>query len=174
MSENESTIGKIKCIECRKYFALKDNMLNTKWPVAWYIGGGISGVIGFTIGHTIVNFFYEEGFDRSFFLENSKVAFAVLFGMGGGYIAERVFGFARLKCPHCNTAFNRQELFLTAAGQGDAEAQYRLGRCYLAGEDVIKDESEAIKWFRQAAEQGHEEARDALRQIEDTTKASET
>ena len=46
-----------------------------------------------------------------------------------------------------------------AAEQGDAEAQYKLGGCYLDGEGVARDKTEALKWWRKAAEQGHEEAR---------------
>ena len=41
-----------------------------------------------------------------------------------------------------------------AAEQGQAEAQYRLGSCYLEGSGVIKDEAEAVKWYRKAADQG--------------------
>ena len=44
-----------------------------------------------------------------------------------------------------------------AAEQGDADAQYRLGECYAA-----KDETEALKWYHKAAEQGHEGAKGRL------------
>jgi len=43
---------------------------------------------------------------------------------------------------------------LTAAEQGDAEAQYNLGVRYANGEGVPEDYKEAVKWFRKAAEQG--------------------
>lgn len=42
-----------------------------------------------------------------------------------------------------------------AAEQGEADAQYRLG-CYA------KDETEALKWYHKAAEQGHEGAKSRL------------
>ncbi len=45
------------------------------------------------------------------------------------------------------------------AAQGNAEAQYELGECYLWGYGVDVDEAEAIKWYRKAAEQGHADAR---------------
>lgn len=45
-----------------------------------------------------------------------------------------------------------------AAEDGDAEAQYSLGRCYHSGDGVDEDRVEAVKWFRKAAEQGHAEA----------------
>ena len=41
-----------------------------------------------------------------------------------------------------------------AADQGDAAAQYNLGRMYANGEGVLKDFAEAVRWYRMAAEQG--------------------
>ena len=49
-----------------------------------------------------------------------------------------------------------------AAEQGDAEAQYKLGLSYYIGEDVEKDYTKAVKWFRKAADQGHAEAQTSL------------
>ena len=37
----------------------------------------------------------------------------------------------------------------------DAEEQFQLGKRYFEGIGVFKDEVEAAKWFRLAAEQGH-------------------
>ena len=43
---------------------------------------------------------------------------------------------------------------LTArAATGDSNSEYRLGLCYYNGDGVAKDYSEAVKWFRKAAEQ---------------------
>ncbi len=42
-----------------------------------------------------------------------------------------------------------------AADQGDADAQFTLGRMYGKGEGVAQDHEEAAKWSRKAAEQGH-------------------
>jgi TPR repeat protein len=40
------------------------------------------------------------------------------------------------------------------ADKGDAEAWYELGRAFFSGAlGVAKDEAEAVKWFRKAAEQ---------------------
>ena len=50
------------------------------------------------------------------------------------------------------------EATLKAAEQGDAEAQYDLGRMYLTGIGVPGDKAEAVKWTRKAAEQGHARA----------------
>src|SRR5437016_13655062 len=41
------------------------------------------------------------------------------------------------------------------AEQGDAEAQYRLGRVYQGGRGVAQDNAEAAKWYRRSAEQGY-------------------
>jgi len=43
--------------------------------------------------------------------------------------------------------------------------QYNLGVCYSSGLFVNKDEKEAVKWYRKAAEQGDVKSRDKLRQM---------
>lgn len=40
------------------------------------------------------------------------------------------------------------------AEQGDARAQYELGKAYADGEGVTRDLTESVKWYRKAAEQG--------------------
>ena len=55
-----------------------------------------------------------------------------------------------------------QEQAQDAAEQGDAAAQYNLGRMYTTGEGVPQDFAEAIAWYRQAAEQGHAPAQHNL------------
>ncbi|MDR3109877.1 MAG: sel1 repeat family protein [Planctomycetaceae bacterium] len=45
-----------------------------------------------------------------------------------------------------------------AANEGDAEAQWRLGRCYANGAGVSRSMSTAAKWFRKSAAQGNDEA----------------
>ena len=42
---------------------------------------------------------------------------------------------------------------LQRAKAGDAEAQFTLGYVYSNGAGVAKDRAEAIKWYRQAADQ---------------------
>ena len=49
------------------------------------------------------------------------------------------------------------------AKDGDATAQFNLGRCYYNGEGVAMDRSEAARWFRKAAEQGYLPAQEALK-----------
>ena len=41
-----------------------------------------------------------------------------------------------------------------AAEQGDAEAQFSLGVMYDFGEGVPQNDTEAVRWYRMAAEQG--------------------
>jgi len=48
------------------------------------------------------------------------------------------------------------------AEKGDAQAQYNLGVSYANGQGVPKDKAQAKQWYRKAAEQGFEQAQDAL------------
>jgi TPR repeat protein len=51
----------------------------------------------------------------------------------------------------------------TGADKGDAKAQYELGRAFFSGTlGVAKDEAEAVKWFRKAAEQNVADAQFSL------------
>lgn len=50
-----------------------------------------------------------------------------------------------------------------SATQGLASAQFVLGHMYVDGEGTGQDFQEAVKWFRLAAEQGHEAARKILK-----------
>jgi S1-C subfamily serine protease len=47
---------------------------------------------------------------------------------------------------------------LTAAEQGNAEAQANLGNMYEAGRGVTRDFQQALAWYSKAAEQGHPKA----------------
>ena len=47
----------------------------------------------------------------------------------------------------------------TRAANGDADAQFNLGKRYYKGEGVTKDFAEAVRWYRKAAEQGVAEAK---------------
>jgi TPR repeat protein len=48
--------------------------------------------------------------------------------------------------------------YLEAAEQGDAQAQYRLGRAFARGLGVEQNYEEALKWLRKAAEKGDADA----------------
>ena len=47
------------------------------------------------------------------------------------------------------------EELLKRANEGNVAAQFRLGMWYSDDEGDIKDDKEAVKWFRMASEQGH-------------------
>lgn len=52
---------------------------------------------------------------------------------------------------------------LKAKGEaGDPDAQNSLGVCYRLGAGVRKDEKEAVKWYRKAADRGHPKAQFSL------------
>ena len=46
-------------------------------------------------------------------------------------------------------------LYSKAAEKGYEAAQFHLGNCYARGAGVAADETEAYKWFKKAADQGH-------------------
>lgn len=54
---------------------------------------------------------------------------------------------------------NRHDLALhwlrLAAAQDYADAMHWLGRCYISGNGVEKDEAQGLAWLRKAAERGH-------------------
>ena len=52
-----------------------------------------------------------------------------------------------------------------AANSGHAEAQFNLGLMYFNGDGVTKDDVKAVKWFRKAANQGDEDAKEFLREL---------
>ena len=55
-----------------------------------------------------------------------------------------------------------------AALQGNAPAQYNLGRMYQWGKGVEKDLQQARFWFQKAIDNGHEKAKEALTKIKAT------
>lgn len=52
-------------------------------------------------------------------------------------------------------AFN---LFKKSAKQGNAEAQNKLGNCYMYGEGVAENKKEAVKWYIKSAKQNYRNA----------------
>ncbi|MDH2998852.1 hypothetical protein A1D22_03145 [Pasteurellaceae bacterium LFhippo2] len=51
--------------------------------------------------------------------------------------------------------YNRLELVLPQANQGDAQAQFNVGVIYMLGWNQSIDYAEALKWFQKSAAQGH-------------------
>jgi TPR repeat protein len=54
------------------------------------------------------------------------------------------------------------EQWRTAAEQGDALSQYKLGLCYGNGDGVGEDEAKAVYWLTKSAEQGNPDAKEFL------------
>ena len=52
-----------------------------------------------------------------------------------------------------------------AAEQGDAQAQYFLGGMFRDGLGVKQDDAQAVEWYRKAAKQGHNESKQALKEL---------
>jgi TPR repeat protein len=46
-------------------------------------------------------------------------------------------------------------LFQKAAAQGNADAQFMMGQCFLNGQGVAQDQGQAVNWYRKAADQGY-------------------
>ena len=57
------------------------------------------------------------------------------------------------------------ELYREAADREDEDGQYRLGACYEAGLGVKRDLAKAREFYKAAAGQGHEKAREALKKM---------
>ena len=69
------------------------------------------------------------------------------------------------KLLQCKNYSKALECFKKAADQGNARAQYNLGCSYEYGEGVSKDINEAKNWYKKAADQGFEEAINALKRF---------
>jgi uncharacterized protein len=54
------------------------------------------------------------------------------------------------------------QLYARAGRSGLAEAEYRVGRCYLDGVGVPASRTEGIRWLERAAHRGHIEAQSRL------------
>lgn len=76
---------------------------------------------------------------------------AVIFGLGCGSGAKR-------------SPSSVAEL-LVGAQQGDPAAQYKLGSAYERGEGVTKSPTDALQWYRKAADQGYAPAQNDLGSI---------
>jgi TPR repeat protein len=59
----------------------------------------------------------------------------------------------------------RLQQALEEAEHGPAESQYFLGYKYHYGDGIPRDKAEAIKWYKKAAEQGHNRAMRSLREL---------
>lgn len=76
-----------------------------------------------------------------------------------GLLAGMLFHYVSAPLVESSTAeFGKHQepgLLKQKAESGDASAQVQLGLAYATGDGVAVDETEAVKWFRKAANQGH-------------------
>jgi TPR repeat protein len=88
------------------------------------------------------------------------IAISLLVGSVSTVTAQDVLkGFEAYQAGDYQTALTEWRI---AATQGDALAQYSLGRLYNNGTGVLQDDVEAAKWYRLAAEQGDAYAQNSL------------
>ncbi|MEE2693938.1 MAG: SPOR domain-containing protein [Pseudomonadota bacterium] len=113
--------------------------------------------------------FYEEGWGvpQSFEMANKWYSLATLqwnsdqrVPLGSNYATGRNIA------KHSTYTIQR---FQRAAQGGVAEAQFDLANAYETGNGVPADTIKAEKWYRVAADQGHERAREALKRFGETT-----
>lgn len=57
--------------------------------------------------------------------------------------------------------------YLRAANQGYAKAQFTLGYCYEFGEGVPQDQAEALFWYYAAYNNGDENAKERIEDLEE-------
>jgi hypothetical protein len=62
--------------------------------------------------------------------------------------------------------------FRKSAAQGYSEAQFMLGKCYLAGSGVEKNKEEAMKWLKESTYQGNKEAEAELSKHENNPQSA--
>ena len=96
-------------------------------------------------------------------LATLAVVVALLFGVGSAW-ADYADGWAAFQRGDYATALRE---WLPLAEQGDVDAQFILGYIYERGEGVPQNGAEAVKWYRKAAEQGDEDAKRLLKELED-------
>ena len=78
---------------------------------------------------------------------------SLVFAVGAGAVVAQDFqkGYAAAQSGDFVTALKE---WRPLAEQGDAIIQNNLGLMYYAGEGVLQDYAESVKWYRLAADQG--------------------
>ena len=88
---------------------------------------------------------------KSSSLHSVRTVFVIRYGMN---LLERLFGSKQTKV-NCELSADLR----ASAENGDAQSQNDLGKAFFLGTfGLTKDEAEAVKWYRKAAEQNHAEA----------------
>jgi len=92
-------------------------------------------------------------------MKKLTLALLLIFSCATAWAADFAKGLAAAKAGDYTTALAEWK---PLAEQGDANAQYNLGAMHGNGDGVLKDDKEAVKWFRLAAEQGDVDAQSKL------------
>ncbi|MDE7345586.1 MAG: caspase family protein [Muribaculaceae bacterium] len=136
------------------------NSNNYKEAIKWYREAANQGLV-FAQLHLGDMYFYGRGVEKDHHMAVKWYEAAADQGSSDGmcnlgYMYEKGFG---------GLPLNRAEaynLYYKAADQRNRNAQYNLGVMYENGTYVKKDLNEAQRWYRLAADQGDERAKNAL------------
>ena len=113
-----------------------------------------------------IDFYYNKVFTKGTFVEGREWTCCVAIGRNGYDIVVDETDIDLL-LEYASEAEDRKdykmafEYYKLVAEQGDAFAQFKLGKFYHEGY-VEKNYSEAVKWYRKSAEQGHARAQNNL------------
>ena len=77
-----------------------------------------------------------------------------------------VFGLALMYSTIVNDNYKAFPLWKLSAEHGNTTAKYNLGICYHNGWGTLKDDNQALYWWRQAGAEGDENANDSVRVLE--------
>lgn len=82
------------------------------------------------------------------------------------YYDNAVFGLALMYSTIVNDNYKAFPLWKLSAEHGNTTAKYNLGICYHNGWGTLKDDNQALYWWRQAGAEGDENANDNVRVLE--------
>lgn len=97
-------------------------------------------------------------------LRTALVALTLVYSVSTAHAADFEKGMAAAQARDFMTALQE---WRPLAEQGNASAQFNLGRLYNFGLGVDENRSEAVRWYRLAAEQGNASAQDHLGRMYD-------
>lgn len=82
------------------------------------------------------------------------------------YYEDAIFNLALMYATKTNNNFAAFPLWKISAEHGNTTAKYNLGLCYHNGWGISKDDNQALYWWRQAAAEGDENARNNAQILE--------
>lgn len=85
----------------------------------------------------------------------------------GDFYDDAIGSLALMYATKINDYYNAFPLWKIAAERGNTTAKYNLGLCYHIAWGTFKDDSQAFYWWRQAGEEGDEDARENAQLLEE-------